>query len=99
MSTVSAAYLDKVRFGVRRTSGTMVDAELTDIVQQCRADLIRMGVEQSVAEDETDVLVLGCVRCFARWQFGINGDNSDRNHADYLELADNLRRSQTEVTS
>ena len=98
MSTVSAEYLDKIRFAVRRTTGTQVDAELTDIIEQCRADLIRIGISKATAEDETNSLVLGCVRCYARWQFGINGDDADRNRDDYLLLADNLRKN-VEATS
>lgn len=94
METVSAEYLDKVRFAVRRTSGTQVDAELTDIIQQCRADLERLGVGAETAGDETNPLILGAVRCFTRWQFGINGDDADRNREDYLLMADSIRKMQ-----
>ena len=38
------------------------------------------------------MLVLGCVRAYARWQFGIDGDNAERNHEEYIEMADNLRK-------
>lgn len=92
MKAVTSEYLDKVRFAVRRSSGTQVDAELTDIVQQCRADLERLGVAEAVAEDEANPLILGAVRCFARWQFGINGDDADRNREDYLLMADGIRK-------
>ncbi|MBE6721927.1 MAG: hypothetical protein E7572_05510 [Ruminococcaceae bacterium] len=92
MKAVTPEYLDKVRFAVRRSSGTHVDAELTDIVQQCRADLERLGVAEAVAEDEANPLILGAVRCFARWQFGINGDDADRNREDYLLMADGIRK-------
>lgn len=92
MKAVTSEYLDKVRFAVRRSSGTQVDAELTDIVQQCRADLERLGIAEAVAEDESNPLILGTVRCFARWQFGINGDDADRNREDYLLMADGIRK-------
>ena len=36
---VSAAYLTKVRRAVRRNQSTDVDAELTDIIEECRLDL------------------------------------------------------------
>ena len=94
MATVSAKYLDKVRFGVRRSAGSpMVDAELTDLIQQCRSDLARMGVPPQMADSEDDPLVLGTVRCYVRWQFGINGDDAERNREDYYLMADNLRKS------
>lgn len=100
MSTVSTEYLEKVRFAVRRSAGnSQVDAELTDIIQQCRADLVRMGLSKAVAESESDPLVLGAMRCFARWQFGIDGDNAERNREDYYSLADDLRKSQVKAVT
>ncbi len=90
---VSGKYLEKVRFAVRRNSNARVDGELTDIIEQCRADLIRIGVSPKVAEDEKDLLVLGCQRAFARWQFGIGGDDAERNREDYRIMADELRKN------
>jgi hypothetical protein len=98
--TVSTDYLNKARFALRRSSGDSgVDGEITDLINQCRADLVRMGVPESVATDETNELVLGCVRCFLRWQFGIDGIDADRNHSEYQELADNLRKSPKDEVS
>lgn len=92
--SVSEGYLDKVRFAVRRTAGNApVDAELTALIEQCRADLTRAGVPFLRACSEDDPLVLGAVRCFVRWQFGIDGDNAERNREDYQLMLDNLRKS------
>ena len=88
---VSSEYLAKVRFAVRRSPDEMVDAELDNLIEQCRADLIRVGVPPEVANNEGNYLVLGAVRCFVRWQFGIDGDNAERNHADYIAMADAIR--------
>lgn len=93
--TVTEDYLNKGRFALRRTAGdSAVDGEITDLINQCRMDLVRMGVAEDTAIDESNELVFGCVRSFLRWQFGIDGIDADRNHAEYLELADNLRKSQ-----
>ena len=92
---VSSEYLDKVRYGVRRNASVAVNSELTDIIEQCRADLIRMGVAAETAGDENNPLVLGCQRAFARWQFGINGDEAERNRDDYFRMANELRKSQS----
>lgn len=89
---VTQEYLDKVRFAIRRNQNSRVDEELTDIIEQCRADMIRVGVPEEVAEDEKDKLVLGCQRAFARWQFGIGGDDAVRNHDDYEVMVDGLRK-------
>lgn len=93
MSTVSSDYLAKIRFAVRRNENTLMDSELTDIILQCRADLIRVGVGSTIAENETNQLVLGCVRAFARWQTGGGGSDPELSHQDYLTMADDLRCS------
>ena len=77
---VSAEYLSKIRFAVRRGAGNaQVDSELTDLTEQARADLTAKGVPAETANDEGNVLVLGAVRCLGRWQFGIKGDVVERN--------------------
>ena len=90
---VSAEYLSKIRFAVRRSAGNaQVDGELTDLIEQARADMIAKGVNSIIANDEGNVLVLGAVRCFCRWQFGINGDDAERNQQAYLDIADQIRK-------
>jgi len=90
---VSQEYLTKIRRAVRRSASTDVDAELTDIIEECRKDLQRIGVIATKTTDETDSLILGAVRCFARWKFGLANDESDKNREDYYTLRDELKRS------
>lgn len=89
---VSAAYLTKIRRAVRRNTSTDVDAELTDIIEECRLDLQQLGVLKTKAEDETDSLILGAVRSFARWKFGLSNEDAERNREDYMLQRDELRR-------
>lgn len=89
---VSAEYLTKIRRAVRRNTSVDVDAELTDIIEECRLDLRQLGVLQTKAEDETDSLILGAVRCFARWKFGLSNEDADGNREDYMLRRDELRR-------
>ena len=89
---VSAEYLNKVRRAVRRNTSTDVDAELTDIIEECRLDLQQLGVLKAKAEDETDSLILGAVRSFARWKFGLSNEDADKNREDYMLQRDELRR-------
>ncbi len=89
---VSAGYLTKIRRSIRRNSSTDVDAELTDIIEECRLDLISVGVVSAKATDEDDCLILGAVRCFARWKFGLSNEDAEKNKADYQDLKDELRR-------
>ena len=95
---VSAEYLTKIRRAVRRNTSVDVDAELTDIIEECRLDLQHLGVLQTKTDDETDSLILGAVRCFARWKFGLsNEDAALGNREDYYSMRDELRRRGTIV--
>lgn len=89
---VGAAYLTKIRRSVRRNTGTDVDAELTDIVEECRLDLQRLGITSAKAGSETDSLILGAVRSFTRWKFGLSNEDAAANREDYFKQADELRR-------
>ena len=89
---VSADYLNKLRRAVRRNSSTDIDAELTDIIEECRLDLQTLGVLKTLAESETDSLILGAVRCYARWKFGLSNEDATQNREDYYTLRDELRR-------
>lgn len=89
---VSDTYLAKLRRAVRRGQNTEVDAELTDIIEECRQDLISLGVLESKANDEADPLILGAVRCFVRWKFGISNEDAALNREDYMQLRDEIRK-------
>lgn len=89
---VSAAYLTKIRRAVRRNTSTDVDAELTDIIEECRLDLQQLGVLSTKTASETDSLILGAVRSFARWKFGLSNEDAAANREDYMMLRDELRR-------
>jgi hypothetical protein len=94
---VSTDYLGKIRRAVRRNQSIDVDAELTDLIEECRLDLVSVGVSEIKAYDETDGLILGAVRCFARWKFGLSNDDMDANRNDYTQMRDELRRKKDYV--
>ena len=52
----------------------------------------QIGVTETKATDETDSLILGAVRCFARWKFGLSNEDAEANREDYMTLRDELRR-------
>lgn len=89
---VTAAYLKKIRTGVRIQSDTDFDAELTDIIEECRLDLQAVGVTSAKASDESDSLVLGAVRSFARWKFPVSDKSAEQNRGDYMIQRDEMRR-------
>ena len=87
---VSAEYLKKLRRSVRRSENQEIDAELTDIIEECRLDLEALGVTK--ANDETDPLMLGAVRCFVRWKFGLSNEDAAQNREDYMQMRDEIRK-------
>lgn len=89
---VSIWYLNKIRRSVRANSSTDVDEELTDIIEECRLDLQSLGVTAGKTTDETDSIITGAVRSFARWKFGIGDEDAAANRDDYMMQRDELRR-------
>ena len=96
---VTAEYLAKLRRAVRRGENAEVDAELTDIIEECRLDLIGLGVLESKANDEADALILGAIRCFVRWKCGLNNDEAAVNREDYMTMRDEIRKKVAYCTS
>ncbi len=95
---ITEEYLGKLRFAVRRSAGNpQVDTELTDLAEAARADMAGRGVRAEIAADESDPQVLGAIRCYVRWQFGIGGDDADRNRDSYELMVEQLRKQITEV--
>ena len=96
---VGDAYLIKMRRAVRVGQNADVNAELTDLVEECRRDLMLLGVLEEKVNDETDSVILGAVRCFVRWKFGVNNPEAIRLQEEYMMLRDELRRRRAYCTS
>ena len=90
---VSDGYLAKMRRAARRSgANAAVDEEITDLIEECRLDLQQLGVLKAKTDDEMDSLVLGAVRCFVRWKFGVNNPEAARMQEEYMNLRDEMRR-------
>ena len=91
---VNEGYLSKIKFALRTVStDSNVEQEIADIIEECRAHMIAIGVNKEVAEDEDNLLVLGCVRSFARAKFSIDREDIETNMADYRLQVDELRKA------
>jgi len=89
---VTSGYLAKLRRAVRVGQNEDINAELIDLIEECRHDLMQLGVKETKANDEMDSLILGAVRGFVRWKFGLNNPDADRLHAEYDNMRDELRK-------
>jgi len=93
---VGVNYLAKIKRAVRVVStASDISIELTDLIEECRADLVQLGVLSTKANDETDPLVLGAVRSFVRWKFAQDEKEALWNMQDYLTQRDEMRRRTT----
>lgn len=97
---VSIEYLDKVGFAtIRREPGQeepedqAMDDLIIQYIENCRADLIRVGVPEEIANDEENASVLGCVNSFVRWKLSFTNSDSVPNRDEYRIQADELRKS------
>jgi hypothetical protein len=96
---VSTEYLAKMQRAVRiKTATADVTAELKDLVEEARADLISLGVLATKANDETDSLILGAVRCFVRWKMAPDAATAAANREDYETSKDELRRKRDYIS-
>lgn len=91
---VGVNYLAKIKRAVRVVStASDITQELTDLIEECRADLIRLGILDTKATDETDPLILGAIRCFIRWKWAQTPDDETGNMRDYMLMRDELRKT------
>lgn len=89
---VTSGYLAKMRRALRIGQSADIDAEITDLIEECRLDLQKLGVIKTKTDDETDSLILGAVRGFIRWKFGLSNPDADRMREEYYLMRDELRR-------
>lgn len=81
---IGGTYLSGVRQYLRLVTTTH-DREIEDLIRAARADLVLGGVAEARAEDETDPLILRAVATFAKAEFGLNNDDSEKYRAAYQE--------------
>jgi hypothetical protein len=90
---VGVSYLAKIQRAVRLVNpSAAIVQELTDTIEECRADLLRLGLPKSTATSETDYHILDAVKRYARWKFAADPYESARCADEYKEKADELRR-------
>lgn len=81
--------LTKVKVAVRRTDTTAFDAELSDLIDACLADLGIAGVDQT---DTTDPLIVRAVCTYCKTNFG-ETDEYEHLKASYDEQKATLQMS------
>ena len=95
---ISESYLTSMRRCVRATS-TAHDAEITDLINAARADLVLGGVLESKANDESDPLIKRAVSTFVKAEFGLDNEDSEKFRASYKEQRNGLTLSDDYIVS
>ena len=84
--TVITEALEAVKNTLRVTSSVM-DEEITDIIAACKLDLEYAGVFTIV---ETDPLIKRAIIIYAKAQFGLDNQDSEKYQASYESLKNHL---------
>lgn len=69
-----------------RIKHSALDAEITDLVAACKADLKRVGVAK-IQDDDT--LIIQAAKLYVRWQMNFESE-ADRYRMAYEKLRDSL---------
>ena len=95
---IGDSYLTSIRQYVR-VSSTAHDSELTDLINAARADLVRVGVLEEKAQDETDPLILRAVATYVNAEFGLENEDSENYRASYKEQRNGLTLSDAYIAA
>ena len=79
---VSSEYLSDIRLRVR-SSVDKLDGEIKDLILAARADLVGGGVLPAKAADESDPLVKQAISTYAKAEFGLDNEDSEKYRASY----------------
>lgn len=78
--------LDKVKLALR-IKNTVLDAEITDLIEACKLDLSITGVK---VIDETDALIQRAIIVYCKANFGLDNADSDKYQKSYDLLKEHL---------
>ena len=89
---LSDAYIDDMRLYLR-ISATALDAEIIDLVNAARKDLLLGGVHPDHVFCEEDALIKRAISTYLKAEFGLDNDDSEKYHAAYTNLKTRLTLS------
>lgn len=86
------AMLDDVK-NILRVSGNNFDVELTDLIASARAELRLAGVDETLANSNTDALVKKAIMVYCKAEFGFDNQEADRFRKAFDSLKQHLTLS------
>ena len=77
-----------------RISHSMLDDDINATIKEARAELVRSGVDELVA-DGSDPLIIAAIKTYCLWKYTDNEKKYEQYQNSFLMQQDNLRRSGT----
>lgn len=96
MADISSNFVYNARRYLR-ISHTHHDAEITDLIEAARADLLLGGITAEKVENENDALIKRAIMCYVKAEFGLDNTDAEKYRESYEMLKRHLMLS-TEYT-
>lgn len=86
------AILDDVKIALR-IAHNGIDTELTANIAEARAEMIRSGINGTVANDDTNPLIVGAIKTYCKMVNANTDTDADRYDRSWKYQLDCLRKS------
>lgn len=83
--------LEKVKIALRITH-TYLDSDILSTIEAARAELIRSGVSDEVANSDLDIVEL-CIKTYCQYVYASDSKTSEGFFKSFQYQLDNLRKS------
>ena len=89
---ISEDLMRKARGFLRITeeNDTVINSEITSLINGCRKDLIRNGITSDKANNEEDSLIVSAIFLYLKAEFGLDNKNYERYRNSYETLRTEL---------
>lgn len=89
---ISEEFMAQARGFLRITEAndTVINSEITSLINACRKDLMRNGITSSKANSEEDSLVISAIFLYLKAEFGLDNKNYERYRSSYETLKTEL---------
>ena len=89
---VTTEFLAKIKKAASLTA-SFFDSDITDLIEESRLELIRVGVSPSVANDETNMLVTKAIRVYVKLNYPESEAEATRLTASFEVIKSDLAMS------
>lgn len=82
--------LDRVKLSLRIRNSTILDSDIEDIIEAAKADMLLSGITNMYEEDP---LIIQAIKYYARANFALDNNESEKFRSAYENLRDKLSLS------